>query len=111
MAPRSDPAQAGPRLAEHVARKEYLCGDPDNRGCARRILKGDTYVQLSYAPHTKPFNAATWVIIRACSACHPPTRASLAACPIGATGQTCLRTAGHDQGPNPTPHEYNEGLF
>lgn len=107
--PREAPAV---RVAEHDARKEYPCGDPDNRGCTRRILRGDRYVQLSYPPGSRPFHASSWVIVRCCSACHPPTTVgAVPACPIGASGQTCLRAAGHDQGPNPTPHEYNEGLF
>lgn len=97
-----------PRVAEHQARKEYPCGDPHNRGCRRTILKGDVYVQLSWPPYSKPFNAPGWTIVRACSACNPPTTTpdDEQPCPIGAAGQTCRRAIGHDG-----PHEYLEGLF
>lgn len=97
-----------PRVAEHQARKEYLCGDPDNRHCTRRILRGDVYVQLSWPPYSKPFNAPGWTIVRACSTCRPPATPNPGGepCPIGATGQTCLRALGHDG-----PHQYQESLF
>lgn len=97
-----------PRVAEHRARKEYPCGDPHNRGCRRHILPGDIYVQLSWPPHSKPFNAAVWTILRACSTCYPPATPDPAGerCPIAPAGQTCRRTIGHDG-----PHEYQEGLF
>lgn len=97
-----------PRVAEHQARKEYLCADPDNRGCRRTILRGDIYVQLSWPPHSKPFNAAIWTILRACSTCRPPTTPNPDGerCPIGAAGQTCRRALDHDG-----PHQYQESLF
>lgn len=97
-----------PRVAEHAARKEHPCGDPDNRGCRHVILKGDVYVQLSWPPHTRPFNAPGWTIVRACSTCRPPTTPQPGGepCPIGATGQTCLRALGHAG-----PHQYQESLF
>ncbi len=106
--PRSD-APAGPRVDEHRARKEYLCGDPDNTGCARKIIAGRIYVSLSYGPGTPPFRAATWVIVRCCQTCRPPETADTEYCPLGAGGETCLLPAGHlEQG---HPHQYQQGLF
>lgn len=97
-----------PRVAEHQARKEYPCDDPDNRGCRRHILKGDLYVQLSWPPHSRPFNSPTWTIARACSTCRPTTAPAPGGepCPIGTAGQTCLRAIDHAG-----PHEYLESLF
>lgn len=98
-----------PKISEHRARKEYRCDDPDNRGCARRILKGDLYVQAAYPPYTPPWRSPSWQIVRACSTCRPPTtRPALAAepCPIGSAGSTCLLTLGH-----PGPHDYPTTLF
>lgn len=108
MSPRL-PVDTGPRLDEHKARKEYLCGDPDNHGCRRRILKGDTYVQLSYAPGTAPYRANSWVIVRACSTCRPPVTAGPLPCPIGAAGETCLLLEGHLA--LGQEHQYKVGLF
>lgn len=102
------PAAPAPKISEHHARKEYRCDDPDNRGCARRILKGDLYVQAAYPPYTPPWRSPSWQIVRACSTCRPPATPNPGGepCPIGAAGQTCLRALGHDG-----PHQYQESLF
>jgi hypothetical protein len=101
-------AQPLPRVAEHKARNDYPCDDPDNRGCRRTIVKGDIYVQLSWPPHSRPFLSPLWTIVRACSACRLPETATSTTCPIGPAGMTCLADAGH--GPD-VEHIYQEALF
>lgn len=101
----------GPRVDEHRARKEYRCGDPDTVGCSRLILPGRIYVSIAYSPGSPPFRAHTWVIVRCCQVCRPPSTAEHDVCPIGAGGATCLLPAGHLESSPPQPHQYPIGLF
>lgn len=100
---------AVPRISERRARREYLCGDPDKRGCDQRILIHDVYVELSWPPGTAPYHSGSWVMIKCCNQCRRPATTEVVACPIASQGRTCLLPEGHlDHG---QPHEYAIGLF
>lgn len=102
-------AAVEPRYDEHRARKEYLCADPDNRGCSRRILPGELYVQISYPPYHPRTRSPEWTILRCCDVCMPPAGETSPRCSIGSAGQSCLLDAGHlERG---LPHEYPATLF
>jgi hypothetical protein len=98
-----------PTQEVHVARKEYRCDAP-LAPCARRILRGAPYTQVSYKPGEAPFNASTWQVLRCCSSCIPiegETRAPVQ-CGAGNADAQCPLPSGHYPR---TPHEIPQGLF
>lgn len=88
----------GPKRDVRIARKDYHCSSPD-RTCTRRILRGDPYTQLSYAPYQPPFSKSSgWTILRLCSTCSPiaPSESPVPTpCPFGTGTNQCILTEGH----------------